>query len=94
MVPVALQTGLTEAVTARGRNGLNEDLQTDGASELILREHLTPGRANALGSQLGLNVPTKSLSSVTSKSSPGNGLFDTVPTIYHQMIFAMSYQVL
>ncbi len=38
VIPVALQTGLTESVAAGSGDGLDEDLQTDGAGELLLRQ--------------------------------------------------------
>lgn len=44
VVPVALQTCLTEAVAARSGDGLHKDLQTNGATELVLREHPAHGR--------------------------------------------------
>lgn len=38
VIPEALQTGLTESVAAGSGDGLDEDLQTDGAGELLLRQ--------------------------------------------------------
>lgn len=40
VIPKALQTGLTESVAAGSGDGLDEDLQTDGAGELLLRQDL------------------------------------------------------
>lgn len=38
VIPEALQAGLTESVAAGSGDGLDEDLQTDGAGELLLRQ--------------------------------------------------------
>ncbi len=38
VIPEALQTGLTESMAAGSGDGLDEDLQTDGAGELLLRQ--------------------------------------------------------
>lgn len=47
VVPVALQTGLTEAVAARRGHGFHEHLQADGAAELLLGEESSSRRAHA-----------------------------------------------
>lgn len=46
VVPVALQTGLAEAVSAGRGDGLHEHLQADGAGELVLGEDAPSRRAH------------------------------------------------